>query len=230
MSAFNFVPKSPKERKEKRNQKCFFFLLLFKCYYIITPDIITLGMPTWKYETLKKEKKKKGERIFIERVENGLVLTTDWFNDNKREKRFWLVPDSFFMKRIPNLTTHPAHKYCVYWTIFCNPTRSFHTRTHTHRRTRNVIEGRKKIWKPFGSFPPIVSPPPPSVYMMSYRRRWWVYVYFTLEPLAASVDVPRPVTIYACIRVPAPQSCPDQSFPVASLHLPLLLSLSKLSS
>lgn len=178
------------------------------------------------------KKKEKGERIFIERVENGLVLTTDWFNDNKREKRFWLVPDSFFMKRIPNLTMHPAHKYCVYWTIFCNPTRSFHTRTHTHthRRTKNVIEGRKKIWKPFASFPPIVSPPPLHLFIWCHIADDDGFMFISHLSLwrrpSTSPDRSRFMHVYVCrlhSRVPTKVSR-------LPLSIFLYFSLSKLSS
>lgn len=146
MSAFNFVPKSPKERKEKRNPKCFFFFCF--CLSVIlyyNPGYHHVRNAHVKIWDPKKKRKEKRERIFIERVENGLVLTTDWFNDNKKREKILIGSGFFFYeKNSESYTTHPAHKYCVYWTIFCNPTRSFHTRTHTHTQTHEKCNRRKK--------------------------------------------------------------------------------------
>ena len=145
---------------------------------------------------------KRGNIIRMRR----LVLTTDWSTIKRRirEKKnfFWLVPDSFYeknsIKRI--WRWYPVHKYCVYWTILQSYTLISYV--NTCNISNNIEEEVEKIV--FGRLPlfsfflyPI--PSSSSVYMMSYRRRWWVYVYFTLEPLAASVVVVLGHDLYTCI-------------------------------
>ena len=145
---------------------------------------------------------KRGNIIRMRR----LVLTTDWSTIKRRirekKKFFWLVPDSFYeknsIKRI--WRWYPVHKYCVYWTILQSYTLISYVNTcnisnNIEEEVEKIVFGRLPLFSFF--FYPI--PSSSSVYMMSYRRRWWVYVYFTLEPLAASVVVVLGHDLYTCI-------------------------------
>ena len=145
---------------------------------------------------------KRGNIIRMRR----LVLTTDWSTIKRRirekKKFFWLVPDSFYeknsIKRI--WRWYPVHKYCVYWTILQSYTLISYVNTcnisnNIEEEVEKIVFGKLPLFSFF--FYPI--PSSSSVYMMSYRRRWWVYVYFTLEPLAASVVVVLGHDLYTCI-------------------------------
>lgn len=152
-----------------------------------------------------------------------LVLTTDWstIKRRKREKKILIGSGFFLWKEFPQKESDDGILYINIASIeqFCNRIRSFHTWIHAtsliiiEEEVEKIVFGRLPLF-----FYPI--PSSSSVYMMSYRRRWWVYVYFTLEPLAASVVVVLGHDLYTCIYIRAlavAWSCLDRRFFFCSL-------------